>query len=116
MPDGGLSVGLEVLPGGREGNVSGDNSCGVGVGLRAIACWLLFDLGVTFLCAVCGCSSEWLRICTTAAVKPTPSSSIAAMLAQVLDGVAALRGRLKAAGVVNTSRAYSSRAVAKSNS
>jgi len=67
-------------------------------------------------CAVCGCSSELLRSCTTAAVKPTPSSNIAAMLAQVVDGVeAALRGRI-IAGVINTSASYSSITAAKSNS
>ena len=52
-----------------------------------------------------------------AAVKPTASNSIAAMLAQAVEGVeeAVRGGRLKA-GVVSTSAAYSSRIVAKSNS
>lgn len=97
--------------GGREGKVSGDDSCGVGELFRAR---LLFGLGET-VCAICG-SSERLSICTTTAVKPTPSSNIAAILAQVVDGVeAALRGWLNS-GVVNTSAAYLSKTVAKSNS
>ena len=112
IPERGLAVGNGIeVPTGVCGKVSGDDNCGVGEGLRAR---LLFGLGVT-VCAICG-SSERLSICTIAAVKPTPSSNIAAMLAQVVDGAeVALVGRLKA-GVVNTSAAYSSKTVAKSNS
>lgn len=114
----GLGNGVKEPVGGREG-IAGEERGGVGtpsVGigeLCAVGSWLsLLDSGVAFLLAVCCRESERLNV-KTAVVKPTASRSKAAMLAQA-DGPEIAPERLKFGTTL--SAAYSSRAVARSNS